>query len=80
MYNIYTGAEHQVNLEAKNLENAGKNLTIAIELYKSGAINEIEFRDIQRKALEAENRLLIAEYTTKIAELSLKQISGSLKF
>ena len=80
MFNIYTGAEHQVNLEARNLENAGKNLTIAIELYKSGAINEIEFRDIQRKALEAENRLLIAEYTTKIAELSLKQISGSLKF
>lgn len=80
MYNIYTGAEKQVILETKNLENAGKNLTIAIELYKSGAINEIEFRDIQRKALEAENRLLIAEYTTRIAELNLKQISGTLKF
>jgi outer membrane protein TolC len=80
MHNIYAGAEKQVILETKNLENAGKNLTIAIELYKSGAINEIEFRDIQRKALEAENRLLVAEYTTRIAELNLKQISGTLQF
>jgi len=80
MYNSYIGAAKQVILEQKNLENASKNLTIAIELYKSGAINEIEFRDIQRKALEAENRLLVAEFTTKIAELSLKQISGTLKF
>lgn len=80
MYNSYIGAAKQVILEKKNLENARKNLTIAIELYKSGAINEIEFRDIQRKALEAENRLLVAEFTTKIAELSLLQISGTLKF
>ena len=80
MFNTYTGAEKQVTLEQKNLENARKNLSIAIELYKSGAINEIEFRDIQRKALEAENRLLVAEYTTKIAELSLRQISGTLRF
>lgn len=79
-YNGYNGAAKQVILEQKNLENASKNLTIAVELYKSGAINEIEFRDIQKKALEAENRLLVAEFTTKIAELSLRQISGTLKF
>lgn len=79
-YNTYTGASREVELEKANLANADKNLKIAIELYRSGAINEIEFRDIQRKALEAENRLLVAEYTMKMAGLNLRQISGMLRF
>ncbi len=78
-FNNYTGALQEVILERSNLENAGKNLKIAIELYRAGAINEIEFRDIQQKALEAENRLLTAEYLAKIAELNLRQISGKLE-
>jgi len=78
-FNSYSGALQEVSLERNNLENAGKNLTIAIELYKAGAINEIEFRDIQQKALEAENRLLTAEYLAKIAELNLRQLSGKLE-
>ena len=67
-------------LEKANSNNADKNLKIAIELYRLGAIREIDFRDIQRKALEAENRLLVAEYTLKIAGFNLRQISGMLRF
>lgn len=78
-FNSYIGALQEVALESSNLANAEKNLTIAIELYKAGAINEIDFRDIQQKALEAENRLLTAEYLAKIAELNLRQISGRLE-
>jgi outer membrane protein TolC len=79
-YNTYIGASQEVSLENANVVNAAENLKIAIELYRSGAINEIEFRDIQLKALEAENRLLAAEYIKKLAGLSLKQISGMLEF
>ncbi len=79
-YNVYNGAAQEVALEKTNLTNADKNLSIAIELYRSGEINEIDFRDIQRKALEAENRLLAAEYLLKMAGLNLRQISGNLKF
>jgi outer membrane protein TolC len=79
-FNTYKGAVQEVALEKTNLENADKNLQIAIQLYRSGAINEIEFRDIQRKALEAENRLLAAEYIMKMAALNLRQISGMLRF
>ncbi|MCF8364503.1 MAG: TolC family protein [Bacteroidales bacterium] len=79
-FNSYVGASQEVALEKTNLDNADKNLIIAIELYRAGAINEIEFRDIQRKALEAENRLLVAEYTMKMAGINLRQISGMLWF
>jgi outer membrane protein TolC len=79
-YNTYNGAAQEVAIESINLQNANENLQIAIQLYRSGAINEIEFRDIQRKAVEAENRLLGAEYIMKMAGLNLRQISGMLRF
>jgi outer membrane protein TolC len=78
-YNTYTSAIKQIDLETKNLENARKNLQFAVELYKRGAINEIEFREIQRKEFDAENRLLYAQYYAKTAEIQLLQISGNLK-
>lgn len=79
-YNTYVGAAQEVAIESTNVVDAEKNLRIAIKLYQSGTINEIEFRDIQLKSLEAENRLLVAEYLKKMAGLNLKQISGMLEF
>lgn len=79
-YNDYSSAITQIELESANLENARKNLTFAIELYKLGSISQIDFREIQRKEFDAENRLLYAQYYAKVAELQLLQISGGLKF
>jgi len=79
-YNDYSSAITQITLESANLENARKNLTFAIELYKLGSISQIDFREIQRKEFDAENRLLYAQYYAKVAELQLLQISGGLKF
>ncbi|MCF8364686.1 MAG: hypothetical protein K9H16_02815 [Bacteroidales bacterium] len=62
------------------MNNADKNLKIAIEQYRSGAINEVDFRDIQRKTLEAENRWLVGGYTLKMSDLNRRQISGMLRF
>ena len=78
-YNRYTGAIQEVLLERTTVQDTRQNLKIAIELYKAGSINEIDFREIQRTALDAENRLLTAEYLAKIAELEMKQISGQLQ-
>jgi outer membrane protein len=77
-YNSYVGALQVVSLEKVNLQNTSKNLKIAFEKYRLGAINEIDFRNIQRTAIEAENRLLTAEYLAKIAEINMLQLSGSL--
>jgi len=79
-YNTYSSAIKQMKLETENLVNARKNLQFAVELYRRGAINEIDFREIQRKEFDAENRLLFAQYFAKIAEIQLLQISGNLRF
>ncbi len=79
-YNEYSSALKKIELESENLENARKNLHFAIELYKQGSIDEIDFREIQRKEFDAESRLLYAQYYAKIAEIQLLQISGSLDY
>lgn len=79
-YNTYISAMKQIKLETENMGNARKNLHFAIELYQRGAINEIDFREIQRKEFDAESKLLYSQYYAKIAEIQLLQLSGSLKF
>jgi outer membrane protein len=79
-YNDYSSGIKQIALESENLENARKNFQFAIELYKQGSIDEIDFREIQRKEFDAESRLLYAQYNAKMAEIQLLQISGGLKF
>ena len=77
-YNGYESAIQEISLEKENLQNTRKNLSIAFEKYRLGAINEIDFRNIQLNALEAESKLLTAEYMAKIAEINMLQLSGNL--
>lgn len=65
-------------LERENLDTARDNYEIAIERYKLGDLSGIELREAQNSLLEAEERLLEAEYNTKLCEISLLQISGDV--
>jgi len=66
------------NLEKENLNTARDNYEIAIERYKLGDLSGIELREAQNSLLEAEERLVQAQYNTKLCEISLKQISGQI--
>ena len=66
------------NLEQENLQTAKVNYSIAIERYKLGDLSGIELREAQNSLLEAEERLLQAQYNTKLCEISLLQISGQI--
>ncbi|GBU07321.1 membrane protein [Bacteroidales bacterium] len=66
------------SLEKENLEAAHENYDIAIERYKLGDLSGIELREAQNSLLEAEERLVQAEYSIKLCEISLIQISGEL--
>ena len=46
--------------------------------YKLGELSGIELREAQNSLLEAEERLSVAEYSTKICEISLLQLSGQI--
>jgi outer membrane protein TolC len=65
-------------LEQENLKVAQENHEIAIERYKLGDLSGIELREAQNNLLEAEERRSIAEYNTKLCEISLLQISGQI--
>lgn len=66
------------SLEQENLNNAKLNHEIAMERYKVGDLSGIELREAQNSLLEAEERLVEAQYNTKLCEISLLQISGRI--
>lgn len=81
MSNLWMAYENNLNLwslEKENLIAAQENYSIAIERYKLGDLSGIELREAQNSLLNAEERRSIAEYSTKICEISLLQLSGQL--
>ncbi|MDR1883675.1 MAG: TolC family protein [Prevotella sp.] len=78
MWMAYHNNIELTNLEKENVETARENHEIAIERYKLGDLAGIEFREAQNSLLEAEDRLVQAEFNTKLCEISLMQISGQV--
>ena len=67
-----------LRLEEQNLEVASENLEIALERYKLGDLSGLELREVQKSLLDAEERLISVKYQTKLAEITLLQISGRI--
>ena len=63
-------------LEEENLIAAKENYEIAMERYLLGDLPGIEMRE--KSLLDAEERILTAQYNTKLCEISLQQISGNV--
>jgi outer membrane protein TolC len=76
IWNAYRNNLELLSLEKQNLLTAQENYEIAIDRYMLGDLSGIELREAQNSLLEADERLLVAEYNTKICEISLMQISG----
>ncbi|MDL2221857.1 TolC family protein [Parabacteroides sp. OttesenSCG-928-N08] len=81
MSNLWMAYQNNLDLwelEKANLIAAQENYSIAIERYKLGELSGIELREAQNSLLEAEERRSIAEYSTKLCEVSLLQLSGQI--
>ncbi|GHT07790.1 membrane protein [Bacteroidia bacterium] len=76
MWMSYRNNLELINLEKENLETARENFDIAMERYRLGDLAGIELREAQNSLLNAEERLLQAQFNTKLCEISLLQISG----
>ncbi len=63
-------------LERKNVELARDNYRITMENYKESQLSGYELRAAQVSLLDAEERLVTAEYDTKLCEITLMQIAG----
>lgn len=78
IYNVYSNNLRLIKLEEQNLQTATENLEIALERYKLGSLSGIDLREVQKSLLDARERLLAIQYQTKLAEISLKLISGTI--
>ncbi len=78
IYNAYSNNLQLIRLEEQNLETATENLDIALERYKLGSLSGLDLREVQMSLLDAKARLLAIQYQTKLAEISLKLISGRI--
>jgi len=78
IYFAYENNLRLLKLEEQNLSVARENLEIALARYKLGSLAGLELREVQKSLLDAEERLISVQYQTKIAEVSLFQISGRI--
>jgi outer membrane protein TolC len=78
MWMAYQNNIELTNLEKENLVVAHENFEIAMDRYRLGDLSGLELREAQNSLLEAEERLLQAQYNTKLCEISLMQISGQI--
>jgi outer membrane protein TolC len=78
LWQAYRNNLELLNLEEQNLITARENHDIAKERYMLGDLSGFEMREAQKSLLDAEERLLSAQYNTKICEISLLQLSGKI--
>lgn len=78
LWQAYCNNIQMLNLERENIVAAKENHEIAMERYLLGNLSGVEMREAQKSLLDAEERILTAEYDTKLCEISLLQISGKV--
>ena len=78
IYNDYLTNLQLVKFESENQALALRNLEVAMEKYRIGAISDIDLRETQQKLMDAETRFLLSQYRSKMAEIELLRLSGQL--
>lgn len=74
----YLSGLELVKLGQSNVTIAKRNLDISLEKYKLGNITPLEIREAQRNYLDAQGTFFSAQYQSKLAEITLKQITNSI--
>jgi outer membrane protein len=77
-YQNYSTYLDLVKLEQGNVDIARQNLDITLEKYRLGSIAPLELREAQRNAIDANSRYVEIQYQAKLAEITLKELSGTI--
>ncbi|MFB9843673.1 TolC family protein [Mucilaginibacter ginsenosidivorans] len=78
LYISYLSGLDLIKLGQSNVSIAKRNLEISLDKYKLGNITPLEIREAERNYLDAESTFFAAQYQSKIAEITLKQITNSI--
>ncbi len=74
----YNYALRILDLEQSNHEVAEESAMVARERFRAGSSTILELKDVEKALLDANSRLVNAEYSAKLAETELLRLSGSL--
>ncbi|HRY32783.1 MAG TPA: TolC family protein [Bacteroidales bacterium] len=75
-YQDYRNALKRIKLETESRATAERNLFVAGENYRNGGISDLDLRLTQLKLIEAEARLIAANFDARKAEIELYRLSG----
>lgn len=79
-FNTYENSKRLLEIEQSNYEVAVENSEIALDRFRLGIANYLEFRDAQVNRLQAESRLIEVLYNIKENEIELMRLSGRIYF
>lgn len=65
-------------LEETNAALAQENISLALERFRVGALDELSLKEAQQSFNEAQNRLVNIRYDAKVAETNLRRLTGKL--
>jgi outer membrane protein TolC len=77
-FKLYESNLQIVTMEEQSISVAQTALTIAMEKYGLGMINDIQLKEVQRTFEDAQLRLITARYDVKISETELLKLQGLL--
>jgi outer membrane protein len=77
-YNTYNTNIQLLDIEYANYKVAIENADIALERFRLGISDYLQFRDAQVNLLTAENRLITALFNIKEMEIELMRLSGRI--
>ncbi|VXC33524.1 Transporter [Flavobacterium sp. 9AF] len=78
LYQSYLTNLELSKVEQENVSIAKQNLEITLAKFKIGTITTIEVRTAQQNYIEASVRYATALYNTKLSEINLKELAGTL--
>jgi outer membrane protein TolC len=79
-YNTYLTNKELLEIEKVNYKVATENADIALERFRLGISDYLQFRDAQLNLLTAENRLITAIFNIKEMEIELMRLSGMIYY
>lgn len=77
-FNSYKNNLELIEFHKINLIAAKENMDIAYERFKLGSYSPFEWREAQKKYIEAKSKLIAAKYNAKINESQLLKLGGIL--
>ncbi|GAB4031660.1 TolC family protein [Spirosoma jeollabukense] len=77
-YQQYKTNLQLLSLEIQNYKITTQNVDIAYDRYRLGTLTAVGFRDVQRNLLDAQLRLIDAEFNSKTAEIELLRLSSTI--